>query len=330
VLNDVPVSVLDTALVVSGKPASEALSHAVTMARQAERLGFRRYWVAEHHGSPAFASVAPAVLVAWLAAETESIRVGSGGVMLPNHLPFIVAEQFGSLGALGGDRIDLGIGKGTGAANDAVAGILRRGAPSPSDEVYASDVRQLLGHFTPGGSSGVGAPVPESYPPQVWLLGSGESSATLAAELGLPMAVAHHIRPGGTESALGAYRRQFKPSRWLDRPYVMVSVSVICAETSARAEELARPYEVLIAQALTEQSSALVTMDQAAGYTFTSPERQVISTLGEGGVRGDAGQVRRGLASLIDRFAPDELIVTVPLYEIQDRLRGLEVIAGKG
>ena len=329
-MTDVPVSVLETALAVSGKPASEALSHAVTMARQAERLGFRRYWVAEHHGSPAFASVAPAVLVAWLAAETESIRVGSGGVMLPNHLPFIVAEQFGSLGALGGDRIDLGLGKGTGAANDAVAGILCRGAPSPSDEAYASDVRQLLGYFTPGGSSGVGAPVPESYPPQVWLLGSGDSSATLAAELGLPMAVAHHIRPGGTESALDAYRRQFKPSRWLDRPYVMVSVSVICAETSARAEELARPYEVLIAQALTGQSSALVTMDQAAGYTFTSRERQVISTLGEGGVRGDAGQVRRGLASLIDRFALDELIVTVPLYEIQDRLRGLEVIAGKG
>jgi len=218
VFHDVPVSVLDTALVLSGRPASEALSHTVTVARQAEALGFRRYWVAEHHGSPAFASVAPAALVAWLAAETESIRVGSGGVMLPNHLPLIVAEQFGSIGALGGGRIDLGIGKGTGAANTTVAGILRRGAPAPSDEAYAGDVRQLLGYFTPGGSSGVGAPLPESYRPQVWLLASGESSARLVAELGLPMAVAHHIRPGSSQSALEVYRRQFKPSRSLAAP----------------------------------------------------------------------------------------------------------------
>jgi luciferase family oxidoreductase group 1 len=234
---DVPVSVLDTALVLSGRSASEALSHAVAVARRAERLGFRRYWVAEHHGSPAFASVAPAVLVAWLAAETESIRVGSGGIMLPNHLPFIVAEQFGSIGALGGGRIDLGIGKGTGAANATVTDMLRHGAPAPSDEAYASEVRQLLRYFAPGGSSCIGAPVPESYPPQVWLLGSGEFSASLAAQLGLPMAVAHHIRPGATESALDLYRRQFKPSRWLE----------------------------------------------------------VMMTLADGGVRGDAGQVRRGL-----------------------------------
>jgi luciferase family oxidoreductase group 1 len=330
VFHDVPVSVLDTALVLSGKPASEALSHAVTVARQAERLGFRRFWVAEHHGSPAFASVAPAVLVAWLAAETESIRVGSGGVMLPNHLPFIVAEQFSSIGAFGGGRIDLGIGKGTGAANATVADMLRRGAPSLSDEAYASEVRELLGYFTPGGSSGAGAPIPESYPPQVWLLGSGESSASLAAELGLPMAVAHHIRPGSTESALDVYRRQFKPSRWLDRPHAMVSVTVVCAETGERAEEFARPYEVLIAQALTGQESPLLTTDQAARYTFTPRERQVISALREGEVRGDARQVQHGLAALISRFAPDELIVMVPVYEIEDRLQALEAIAGKG
>jgi luciferase family oxidoreductase group 1 len=329
VLTDVLVSVLDTALVLAGKPASEALSHTVAAAREAERLGFRRFWVAEHHGSPAFASVSPAALVAWLAAETESIRVGSGGVMLPNHLPFIVAEQFGLIGALAGGRVDLGIGKGTGAANPAVAEVLRHGAPSVSDDAYASEVRQLLGYFTPGYSGG-GAPVPESYPPQVWLLGSGESSAVLAAELGLPMAVAHHIRPGRTESALEVYRRQFKPSQWLDRPYAMVSVTVICAETGERAEELARPYEVLIAQALSGQKSPLLTTEDSARYNYTSRERQLITSLREGGVRGDASQIRRGLAALTSRFAPDELIVMVPVYEIQDRLQALEVIAGKG
>jgi luciferase family oxidoreductase group 1 len=326
-MTDVPVSVLDTALVLSGKPASEALSHAVTMARQAERLGFRRYWVAEHHGTPAFASVAPAALIAWVAAKTESIRVGSGGVMLPNHLPLIVAEQFGAIGALGGDRIDLGIGKGTGAANPAAANLLGSVA---SDEAYASEVRQLLEYFTPGGSSGVEAPIPESYPPQVWLLGSGESSAALAAELGLPIAVANHIRPASTESALEVYRRQFKPSRWLDRPHAMVSVTVICGPTEERVAELARPYEVLIAGALTGQESPLATMDQAAKYTFTPRERQVITMLRDGGVSGDATQVRRGLAELVARFAPDELIVNVPVYDLQDRLRALEVIAGQG
>ena len=328
-LGDVPVSVLDLALVRSGEPASEALSHAVIVAREAERLGFRRYWVAEHHGSPAFASAAPPVLVAWLAAGTRSIRVGSGGVMLPNHSPFIVAEQFGSIGALAGDRVDLGIGKGTGAADAAVASLLRRGAEPASDEEYATGVGQLLEYFTPGGSGGVGAPLPEGYPPQVWLLGSGEPSATLAAELGLPMAVANHIRPGATESALEVYRRRFKPSRWLDRPHVMVSVTVICAETGERAEELARPYEVLIAQALTGQKYPLSTTGQAAQYAFTPRERQVIATLSEGGVRGDAGRVCRGLAALVERFAPDELIAVVPVYEIADRLRALEAIAGK-
>jgi luciferase family oxidoreductase group 1 len=321
------VSVLDTALVLSGEPANEALSHAVTAAREAERLGFRRFWVAEHHGSPAFASVAPAALVAWLAAKTESIRVGSGGVMLPNHLPLIVAEQFGSIGAVSGGRVDLGIGKGTGAANAAVADILRRGDLTPSDEAYADTVRQLLGYFAPGGSSGVGAPVPECYPPQVWLLGSSEASAALAAELGLPLAVAHHIRPGKTESAIDAYRRQFKPSRWLDHPYVMVSVTVIGAETGERAAELALPYEVLIAQARAGQKSPLSTIDQAARYPFTPQERELITTLRAGSVRGDVRQVRHGLAALVGRFAPDELIVSVPVYELDERVRVLEIIA---
>jgi luciferase family oxidoreductase group 1 len=329
VLTDLPVSVLDTALVLAGRPPGEALSHTVTAARQAERLGFGRFWVTEHHGSPAFASVAPAVLVAWLAAQTESIRVGSGGVMLPNHLPLIVADQFGLLGALGGDRIDLGLGKGTGAANASTADALRHGAPFPSDESYARDVRQLLAHFAPGRCSARAA-LRECYPPEVWLLGSGQSSATLAAELGLPMVVAHHIRPGRTEAALEHYRRQFRPSRWLDRPRVMVSVTVIGAGTSERAEALARPYEVLIAQALTGQKAPLYGMEQAAAYPFTPREQQLITSVREGEVRGDAGQIEQGLTALADRFAPDELIVTVPVYEIDDRLRTLEIVAGKG
>ena len=141
--------------------------------------------------------------------------------------------------------------------------------------------------------------------------------------------MAHHIRPGATEAALEVYRRQFKPSRWLDRPQAMVSVTVICAETAERADELARPYEVLIAQALAGQKSALLTVDQAAGHRFARPELELIATLRGGEVRGDAGQVERGLAELVGRFAPDELIVAVPVYAIDDRLRALEAVVGK-
>lgn len=322
------MSVLDTALVRVERPASEALSHALTAARGAERLGFRRYWVAEHHGSPAFAAVAPAALVAWLAAGTESIRIGSGGVMLPNHHPLIVAEQFASIAALSGGRADLGLGKGTGAANPAIAETLRRGGPAPSDQAYADEVRQLLGYFTPGASAEAGVTLPESYPPQAWLLGSGPSSAALAAELGLPLAVANHIRPGATESALDVYRSQFKPSRWLDQPHAMVSVTVIGAATGARAEELARPYEVLMAQARAGQKSALFTVEQAAEYPFTPAERETVARLSQGGVQGDAAQVERGLAELTSRFHPDELIVNVPIYAIDDRLTALAAVAG--
>jgi luciferase family oxidoreductase group 1 len=328
VLNDVPVSVLETAMVRSGRPESEALAHTVTMAREAERLGFRRFWVAEHHGVVALASADPAVLIATLAAKTESIRVGSGGVMLPNHHPFMVAEQFGVLGAVGGGRVDLAVGKGTGTADPAVAEVLRRSAPSPSDKEYAEEVRRLLGYFTPGGSLDVRAVIAENYPPQVWMLGSSESSATLAAELGLPLAVANHIRPRNTESAVAAYRRHFKPSRWLDRPHVMVSVAVVSAESDERAEELARPFEVLVAQARAGQRSAVATPEEAATYPFTPEERQMIAVIREGEVRGDAARTRRDLAALIERFAPDELIVAVPVYDIEDRVRVLQAIAG--
>jgi luciferase family oxidoreductase group 1 len=209
-----------------------------------------------------------------------------------------------------------------------VADLLRRGASAPSDQAYAGDVRELLGYFTPGGAAGVRAPLAESSPPQPWLLGSGPSSAALAAELGLPLAVANHIRPSATESALDAYRSQFKPSRWLDRSYAMVSVTVVAAETSARAEELARPYDVLIAQARTGQGSPLATIEQAADYQFTTAERERIATLRAGAVQGDAGQVKQGLAELTARFDPDELIVNVPVYAIDERVAVLATVAG--
>jgi luciferase family oxidoreductase group 1 len=323
---ELPISVLDLALVQSGSSIDGSLVQMIAMARRAEQLGFHRFWVAEHHGSPAFASTVPPVLVARLAAETSSIRIGSGGVMLPNHPSVVVAEQFGTLGAFDPGRIDLGIGKGPGSPNAAYVDVLRRGAPPISDEDYADQIRTLLAYLTPDESRGVRVSVAEDYPPQIWLLASSESSAALAAELGLPLSFAHHIRPANTEAALAVYRERFKPSRWLDRPYVMVSVSVICAETDEHAEELARPSELLTAQYLTGQESKFPTPEEAARHRFTQKERDFLSTLQDGRLQGGPERVGQRLTELVGRISPDELMLETSLYNIETRMRSLELL----
>jgi luciferase family oxidoreductase group 1 len=323
---NLPISVLDLALVQSGSTTGRALAQMIAFARRAEQLGFSRFWVAEHHGSPTFASTVPPVLVARVAAHTSSIRVGSGGVMLPNHSPLVVAEQFGTLGAFDPGRIDLGVGKGPGSVNAAYTDVLRRGAPPVSDEDYASQVRTLLSYLTPDESRGVRVSIAEDNPPQVWLLASSEASAALAAELGLPISIAHHIRPANTEPALAVYRERFKPSRWLDRPYAMVSTSVICAETDEHAEELAQPADVLAAQFLTGQGSKFPTPEEAARHRFTPTEADFIGTLRNGQLRGGPETIGRHLTELVSRLSPDELILATPLYDIEDRTRSLELI----
>jgi luciferase family oxidoreductase group 1 len=323
---ELPISVLELGLVQDGTSSGRAFAQLVTLARRAEQLGFYRFWVAEHHGSPSTASTVPPVLTARVAAATSSIRVGSGGVMLPNHSAVIVAEEFGTLGAFDPGRIDMGIGRGPGSVNAAYTELLRRGAPPISDEGYAEQVRALLGYFTADSSRAVRVSLAEQYPPQVWLLSSSEAGAALAGELGLPVSLAHHIRPANTESALRVYRERFKPSRWLDRPHAMVSVWAICAETDERAQELARPADVHFAGLRSGGTGKFPTPEQAAGHQFTAEEENFLAQFNDGHLRGGPETVRKLVTEITDRLRPDELMVQVPVYDIEERIRSLGLI----
>jgi luciferase family oxidoreductase group 1 len=324
---DLPISVLDLGLVQAGTASGQALSQLVTLAQRAEQLGFHRFWIAEHHGSPFVSSTVPPVLVARLAAATSSIRVGSGGVMLPNHSPVVVAEQFGTLSAFDPGRIDLGVGRGPGSSNAAYIEALRQGAPPVTDEDYAAQVRALVGYLTPDSSRDVRVTMAEEYPPQVWLLSSSEAGAALAAELGLPLAFASHIKPANSESALAVYRDRFTPSRWLDRPQVMVSVWAICAETDERARELARPADIQFVRVMmAHQEGEFLSLQEAARYRFTAEEEDFLAAFRDGHLYGDPETIRRSITDIVDRLRPDELMIQVPVYDVDHRTRSLELI----
>ena len=229
----VPLSVLDLAPVPDGGNAGDALRATIDLARHAERLGFRRFWVAEHHNMPGIASSAPPVLIGHIADATTTLRVGSGGVMLPNHASLVVAEQFGMLEALHPGRIDLGIGRAPGT-DQVTAAALRRSPEALSADDFPDQLMDLLGYFTGRWPEGhpfaqITAVPGRGHQPAMWLLGSSGYSAQVAGLLGLPFAFAHHFSPANTLPALALYRQHFRPSEALDRPYAMVATAVVCA-----------------------------------------------------------------------------------------------------
>ena len=228
---DVPLSVLDLSPVAAGTTAGQALRQTTELAVRTEALGYRRFWVAEHHNMPAIASSAPAVLIAHLAAATSTIRVGSGGVMLPNHAPLVVAEQFGTLEALHPGRIDLGIGRAPGT-DQRTALALRRTMEGLSAEAFPEELGDLFGLFTGEDPRAPITAMPgRGDMPAIWLLGSSGFSAQLAGLLGLPFSFAHHFSAANTVPALALYRQSFRPSAWLQHPHAMVAVSAVCADT---------------------------------------------------------------------------------------------------
>jgi luciferase family oxidoreductase group 1 len=327
-LKDVPLSVLDLAPVVSGSDASVALANSVGLAQLTERLGYHRYWVAEHHNMPGIASSAPAVLIAHLASATERIRVGSGGVMLPNHAPLVVAEQFGMLEALHPGRIDLGIGRAPGT-DPVTAAALRRSVEGLSADDFPEQLMDLLGFFS--GS------FPDDHPyraitavpargnrPSIWLLGSSGFSAQVAGLLGLPFAFAHHFSAENTIPALALYRETFRPSSVLDEPYAMIGVSVICAASDEDAQRLAAPGILSFVRLRSGRPGPLPTPQEAAEYQFTPSERRIVESRRSGQVLGGPETVRRRLDGLLAETAADELMVTTMVYDQADRLRSYE------
>ncbi|MFB9238998.1 LLM class flavin-dependent oxidoreductase [Plantactinospora siamensis] len=325
---DVPLSVLDLAPVAAGTGAGAALAHTTELARRTEQLGYRRFWVAEHHNMPGIASSAPAVLLAHLAANTSTIRVGSGGVMLPNHAPLVVAEQFGTLEALHPGRVDLGIGRAPGT-DQVTALALRRTMEGLSAEGFPRELGDLINYFTGERGGPITATPGHGNMPAVWLLGSSGFSAQLAGLLGLPFSFAHHFSAGNTLPALALYRESFRPSRWLDRPYAMVAVNVVCADTDERAEWLAGPSSLSFLRLRSGRPQPLASPEEAAAYPYSELEREFVAQRREGQAMGSPETVSRQLTELVERTGADELMLTTMVYDLADRVRSFELVADR-
>jgi luciferase family oxidoreductase group 1 len=323
----IPFSILDLAPIVAGATAADALRNSLELARRAERLGFHRFWLAEHHNMTGIASAATAVVIGYVAGGTTSIRVGSGGVMLPNHSPLVIAEQFGTLASLYPGRIDLGIGRAPGA--DRLTAYALRRDLSDSVDGFPRDVQELRAYFEPATSAqrvravpGAGLRVP------MWLLGSSLFSAQLAAALGLPFAFASHFAPAYLGQALELYRSRFEPSAQLDRPYVMLGVNVVVADTDREARRL-----------FTSQQQAFLNLRRGMPGQLPPPRDdmdQCWSPMEKAGVDealaysfiGSPETVERGLREFVATMRPDEIMLTSHVYDQAARLRSLELTAG--
>ncbi|WP_305804081.1 LLM class flavin-dependent oxidoreductase [Stenotrophomonas sp. YIM B06876] len=322
----IPLSILDLAPVCEGSNAAQAFANMLDLAQHAERWGYQRYWLAEHHNMPGIASAATAVLIGHVAGGTRTIRVGAGGIMLPNHAPLQVAEQFGTLAALYPGRIDLGLGRAPGT-DQATARALRRYFDSADQ--FPQDVAELLRYFepaTPGqpvqAVPGAGIDVP------VWLLGSSLFSARLSAAMGLPFAFASHFAPDAMDEALALYRRDFRPSARLAAPYAILAVNVVASDSEAGSRRL-----------FTTQQQSFVNLRRGRPGLIPAPvddieafwqphEKQGVAQALACAVIGDAGQVGEGLATFAARHQPDELLLTANIFDHQARLRSFELAIG--
>ncbi|GGU26088.1 LLM class flavin-dependent oxidoreductase [Lentzea flava] len=323
-LSEIPLSVLDLAPITSGSDATTALRNSRELAQQAERLGYHRYWFAEHHNMPGIASSAPAVLIGHIADATSTIRVGSGGVMLPNHAPLVVAEQFGMLEALHPGRIDLGIGRAPGT-DQKTARALRRTEAGLSAENFPQELTELIKYFE--GTAELNAVPAAGNKPPIWLLGSSGYSAQAAGLLGLPFAFAHHFSAQNTLPALELYRRHFRPSEVLAEPYAMVCASVIVADTDEHARWIAGPGALSFVRLRQGRPAPLATPEEAAAYPYTEIDRLVVEDRMSTQIIGSPETVRAGLDELMESTAADELMVTTIVDGHEDRLRSFELLS---
>ena len=325
------LSVLDLAPVASGASVGDALHRSIALAQRAEKLGFHRYWVAEHHNMPGIASSSPAVLIAHLAMATSTMRLGSGGVMLPNHAPLAIAEQFGMLEALHPGRIDLGLGRAPGTDQRTARALRGAGRLAESDDFLAR-FGELLAFFR--GSfpadhpfAGITAVPGAGNKPSIWLLGSSDFGAQVAGQLGLPYSFAHHFGMGGTAMALDQYRRAFRPSETLAEPYCMIGVPVVCADTEAHARYLAGASALSFLKMRQGQPSTMPTAEEAARYPYTAAERAFIDQRLAAAVIGPPELVRTELDRLVAEHGVDELMVTTSMHAHDDRVRSFELVA---
>ena len=318
-----PVSVLDLAPIAAGQSAADALAGTTAVARRADELGFKRFWVAEHHNIPSVASTAPETLIAHLAARTERIRVGSGGVMLPNHAPLAVAERFGMLEALHPGRIDLGLGRAPGT-DQRTAMVLRSGDPHRFGEQFA-ELRGYLG----SGHGGIRAVTGEHTVPELWMLGSTDGGARIAGPLGIPFVFAHHFHPHMTEPALQLYRELFVPSDLAERPRTIVCAAIVVGEDDAHAARLALPGGVSMLWLRQGRPAPLPSVEQAEAIVggLSGAERAVVDDAIARAIVGSPSRVHSALLNLAERTQTDELMVTSHVADATVRARGLGHVA---
>jgi luciferase family oxidoreductase group 1 len=335
------LSVLDLATVGAGLTATDALRASTEVAQLADRRGFHRFWVAEHHSMPGVASSSPAVILGHLAGQTRRIRLGSGGVMLPNHPPLVIAEQFGTLEALAPGRIDLGLGRAPGT-DGPTAAALRRGRADTADQ-FPQQVAELVRfldddfpddhpysriHAVPGpvqGSTAGGVQSPNR--PPVWLLGSSGFSAELAGRLGLPFAFAHHFSAANTVPALDLYRNAFQPSDVIDAPYALIGVSALAADEEQEAHRQALTGALSMVRLRTGRPGLIPTPDEAAAYPYSPAETEIVDGWLANVVYGTPDTVREGLDALAKRTGADELMITSNAHTPAARLRSYDLIA---
>ena len=311
----IPLSVLDLATVATGSSPARAFAETTALSIEVEQLGYKRLWVAEHHGMPAVASSAPAVLIAHLADATTTLRVGSGGVMLPNHAPLVVAEQFATLEALHPGRIDLGLGRAPGT-DHVTARALRRTLDLGADS-FPNDVVELIKYLLPSDAAPAHpfANPGNGYLPEMWLLGSSTFSAQLAGILGLSFSFAYHFAPREVDAALAAYRTNFQPSIVLDEPRVMVAVSVISGSS-----------KLSIVQMRTGRPGQLPSPEEAALHEFTPIETEIAAEAMATHVIGDPEAVVDGLSALLERTQADEFMISTRLHSLEARITSYELL----
>ncbi|MGZ5269390.1 MAG: LLM class flavin-dependent oxidoreductase [Ramlibacter sp.] len=320
------LSVLDLVPITEGSDAARSFRNSLELAQHAERLGYRRFWLAEHHGMPGIASAATAVLIGHVAGGTRSIRVGAGGIMLPNHSPLVIAEQFGTLESLYPGRIDLGLGRAPGS-DQATSRALRRDLASDPDG-FPQDVVELMDLMSDEPRQTVRAVPGRGLKVPVWILGSSLFGAQLAAVLGLPYAFASHFAPAQMMQAIALYRATFKPSAQLDKPHVMLGFNVFAADTDEQAALLATSMQQAFVNLRTGRPSKL--QPPVRGYleALPPPARAMLDEVLSCSAIGSPETVRQGLRAFIERTGADELMITSQIFDHQARLHSYEIAAG--
>ncbi|RWO32277.1 MAG: LLM class flavin-dependent oxidoreductase [Mesorhizobium sp.] len=320
------LSALDLSPIVEGSNASRSLANSLDLARHAERLGYRRYWLAEHHNMPGIASAATSVVIAHVAGGTTTIRVGAGGIMLPNHSPLVIAEQFGTLNALHPGRIDLGLGRAPGT-DMGTARALRRNLDAGADS-FPQDVVELMGYFQPAEDGQRIRAVPgEGEQVPIWILGSSLYGAQLAAMLGLPYAFASHFAPAELDHALEIYRSRFQPSKQLDKPYVMLGLNVFAAPSDAEARLLFTSLQQAFVNLRTGRPGRLPPPVDGYERDLDPMAKTMLGQALSCAVVGAPETVRQGIEAFVQRTGADELMVTAQIFDHAARVRSFEILA---